>query len=548
MKDAFLLFLMSLHVKGVLHEKTQEQKTADVTLSVMEGESPTLKSGIREIQRDDLTVWTFGDTRIALMNKEPGKISLFDGDDGMFRNKLHLNNQTGDLTITNITTEHTGFYQLEIISSGVLSKRFTVTVSAYLPVPIVTKVSTQNSSLISKCVLLCSVMNVTHVSLSWYKGKSLLSSISVSDLNIRLSLPLEVEYQDTNTYRCVVNNPITNHTQHLNITHVCGIIPPVHGLHPGYIVLMCVIATALAVVGVYCQSKSGKAKHNGHPDVPNGHIQLPNYRCQMEYLVGLIDIESDDLGPVSEQCCARTYLLSKPNEEDVPQRYPNNEDEVDLHSDAQGEISEQENCSTCTGTETSIETDSQSNRINEDQQNDDRNIENQQNDDVFVVATDAIRNLTVKEGQSVTLSADVTTIEEDDVILWTFAESTECNQTVEFKSIAGRTKANEWEYLCGYERFRDRLQLDNQTGSLTITNVRCVDAGLYKLCMPRMKTWKTFIVAVKVSVYHVIKYKNKHFCSIRVYKSVVLKLGAVAPGGAPRWIQGATDFVAFYEI
>ncbi|XP_057180977.1 uncharacterized protein LOC130548304 isoform X8 [Triplophysa rosa] len=516
MKDAFLLFLMSLHVKGVLHEKTQEQKTADVTLSVMEGESPTLKSGIREIQRDDLTVWTFGDTRIALMNKEPGKISLFDGDDGMFRNKLHLNNQTGDLTITNITTEHTGFYQLEIISSGVLSKRFTVTVSAYLPVPIVTKVSTQNSSLISKCVLLCSVMNVTHVSLSWYKGKSLLSSISVSDLNIRLSLPLEVEYQDTNTYRCVVNNPITNHTQHLNITHVCGIIPPVHGLHPGYIVLMCVIATALAVVGVYCQSKSGKAKHNGHPDVPNGHIQLPNYRCQMEYLVGLIDIESDDLGPVSEQCCD-----------------PNNEDEVDLHSD---------------GTETSIETDSQSNRINEDQQNDDRNIENQQNDDVFVVATDAIRNLTVKEGQSVTLSADVTTIEEDDVILWTFAESTECNQTVEFKSIAGRTKANEWEYLCGYERFRDRLQLDNQTGSLTITNVRCVDAGLYKLCMPRMKTWKTFIVAVKVSVYHVIKYKNKHFCSIRVYKSVVLKLGAVAPGGAPRWIQGATDFVAFYEI
>ncbi|XP_073718466.1 SLAM family member 9-like [Misgurnus anguillicaudatus] len=193
------------------------------SVSVMEGDNLTLHTDTK-LQRDDVIKWRFKTqgTIIAKFNKDTNTVSIYDDVlDGRFRNRLQMNNQTGDLTITNITTQHSGLYQMSINGKQTLSYTFNVTVYARLPVPVIRRGCTKNSLSVSKCVLLCSVLNVRDVSLSWYKGNSLLSIISVSDLNIRLSLPLEVEYQDNNTYRCVLNNTITNQTQHLNITHLC---------------------------------------------------------------------------------------------------------------------------------------------------------------------------------------------------------------------------------------------------------------------------------------------------------------------------------------
>uniref|UniRef100_A0A672RSE6 Ig-like domain-containing protein n=1 Tax=Sinocyclocheilus grahami TaxID=75366 RepID=A0A672RSE6_SINGR len=197
------------------------------SVSVTEGGSVSLESGVTEIQTRDVIAWTFGhpETRIALINKEDGIFSTSHGDAVGFRDRLQLDHQTGSLTITDTRTTDSGLYTVNIKGTKPTTYRFRVTVYARLPVPVISSNSSQcsSSSSSSSCSVVCSVVNVSHVTLSWYKGNSLLSSISVSDLSISLSLPLEVEYLD-DSYSCVVAHSFTNRTTHLNtgLCHTCS--------------------------------------------------------------------------------------------------------------------------------------------------------------------------------------------------------------------------------------------------------------------------------------------------------------------------------------
>ncbi|XP_056109110.1 SLAM family member 5-like [Rhinichthys klamathensis goyatoka] len=224
------------------------------SVSVMEGDSVSLNSDLTEMMGEDVILWRFGDenTLIAEIDVLDDSMTVYDDDpDGRFRDRLKLDHQTGSLTITHTTTEHTGVYLLEIIRN--LSKIFNLTVYSRLPVPVIISDSSHcsSSSSSSNCSLVCSsVLSVCDATLSWYAGMSVLSSISVCDLSISLSLPLEVEYQDKNTYSCVLNNPISNQTTHLDINTLCHTCAEVHCCGSTEAVIRLVLSAVVGVAAV----------------------------------------------------------------------------------------------------------------------------------------------------------------------------------------------------------------------------------------------------------------------------------------------------------
>ncbi|KAL0153217.1 hypothetical protein M9458_051486, partial [Cirrhinus mrigala] len=200
----------------------------------MEGDSITLNSDLTEIVDDDRILWMFGTeiTLIAGIFKPVNSMVVSDdGLDGRFRDRLKLDKQTGSLTITNIRIEDAGYYKAWITESKPSLKLFHVFVY---------------------------VVNVSDVTLSWYKGNSLLSSISVSDLSISLSLPLEIERVD-DSYSCVVAYSFTNRTTHLNTelchtysdsVHCCGPTEAVIRL-----VLSALVGVATVILVIYGRSR-----------------------------------------------------------------------------------------------------------------------------------------------------------------------------------------------------------------------------------------------------------------------------------------------------
>ncbi|KTF82547.1 hypothetical protein cypCar_00033033 [Cyprinus carpio] len=120
-----LIHLCLWHLVGVFADLDAEE-----SVSVLEGDSVTLNSGLTKMMDDDLILWRFGYNKIliAKINVMASSITVYDDVlDGRFRDRLKVDHQTGSLIITNTRTEHTGLYQLQ---SNSVRKSFNLTVYA----------------------------------------------------------------------------------------------------------------------------------------------------------------------------------------------------------------------------------------------------------------------------------------------------------------------------------------------------------------------------------------------------------------------------------
>ncbi|KAA0711805.1 hypothetical protein E1301_Tti019120 [Triplophysa tibetana] len=102
-----------------------------------------------------------------------------------------------------------------------------------------------------------------------------------------------------------------------------------------------------------------------------------------------------------------------------------------------------------------------------------------------------VKSMSVMEGDYVTLHTDVQT-QRDDLILWRFGD----DGVLIAKDDKEDNKSSMYDDVLD-GRLRDRLNLDDQTGSLTISHVKNKDAGIYKLKISsnRQTQYKSFSVS-----------------------------------------------------
>ncbi len=108
------------------------------------------------------------------------------------------------------------------------------------------------------------------------------------------------------------------------------------------------------------------------------------------------------------------------------------------------------------------------------------------------VGSDVV-SVPVKEGDLVIFYTDVKTNQQN-YIRWYFNDT-------RIAQISGNLSKSCTDVQCnnGTERFRHRLKLDNQTGSLTITDIRTTDSGLYELKINSSSTYSEKVFNVTVN-------------------------------------------------
>ncbi|XDV24171.1 hypothetical protein PO909_028420, partial [Leuciscus waleckii] len=453
------------------------------SVSVTEGDSVTLHTGLPEIQRHDVLQWRFGakGALIAQINRGANKSSVYDNvPDGRFRDRLKLDNQTGDLTITNTRTEHAGVY--EVTSTRyTFNKIFTVTV---LPVDAVKSVSVLVGDSVTLNTDLTEIQRddvirwrFEHLNFPIAEINRKDRKISKHDGSERFRDRLQLDYW---TGSLTIKN---TETKHSGVYEVDISISNRHTIHKSFSVT---VSGEMRTVSV--MKGESVTLHTGLTEIQRDDFltwmfediilaEIYKNQSSLDQLFYTYDGADERFRDGLElnkqtgslnitQCKTSGVYELKINRRAIYQRFT-----VTVSGLSSGE----KRWIVVGGVLLVF---------------------------VAVVAVviyhccknsklkHEIRSVLVMEGDSVPLDND-TIIQTDDEILWMFGDKDIV--IAESKGGTGTTTDHSPD-----GRFRDRLKLDHQTGSLTITHIRTEDSGPYKLQISRSgkKSFKLFNVYV----------------------------------------------------
>ncbi|XP_077083209.1 uncharacterized protein LOC143736357 [Siphateles boraxobius] len=399
------------------------------------GDSVTLNSGLTEMKDDNVIQWRFGveNTLIAEINKWFDSITVYDDVlDGRFRDRLKLDDQTGSLTITNITTEHTGLFQLQI---NIIIRILKLLVSVMETSVMEGDSFNLNSDLTE--------MKDDDV-IQWRFGDQ---NTLIAEINKRAD-SLTV-YEDVLDGRFRDRLKLDNQTGSLTITHTTT-------EHTGDYKLL--INTEVI---------------SGLESVIEGDSVSLNS--------DLTEMKDDDV--IQWRFGDENTLIAEINKR---------ADSITVYDDVlDGRFRDRLKLDDQTGSLTITNTTTEHKGVYERQINSEKQS--------FILAViDEIKSVSVMEGDSVSLNSSLTEMKDYNVIQWRFGNE---NTLI--------AKINKWfDRITVYDndldgRFRDRLKLDNQTGSLTITNTTTEHTGYYLLLMFSQQRIisNSFSKAFRVSVY-----------------------------------------------
>ncbi|XDV22930.1 hypothetical protein PO909_027680 [Leuciscus waleckii] len=409
--------------------------------SVMEGDSVSLNSPLTEMKNDDVIQWRFGDenTVIAEINATADRITVYDDVlDGRFRDRLKLDNQTGSLTITDTTTEHEGDYELRINSE---IKRFSIAVYSVSGVYVMEGESVSLNSDLTE-------MKDDDV-IQWRFGYE---NTLIAEINKRADRI--TVYDDVLDGRFRDRLKLDNQTGSLTITDTTT-------EHEGDYKLQInseIKRFILIVFGLESVMKGDSVSLNSD----------------------LTEMKDD--GVIQWRFGEENTVIAEINV---------TADRITVYDDVlDGRFRDRLKLDNQTGSLTIT-------NITTEHEGVYQLLINREIKCFILFVIDEVKSVSVKEGDSVTLNSDLTEMKDGDVIQWRFGDE----NTV----IAVINKPNDRitvhdDVLDG--RFRDRLKLDNQTGSLTITNTTTEHDGDYKLLMfPGRLSSKVFRVSVYDSVH-----------------------------------------------